>query len=361
MSYPERIKDSFFWAYRESAYKYRMFKSKKMVRDILKNQNISCLSQNEKRELSEYWKQFGCKPDYRFAQMMYGISGIRDPRFIVEPFFYYRINDKLCNFNLNMAWEDKNFYDIHFPGAPFPETIVHNIHGRFYDCNYEIISEDDAINYIKNEDEIIIKPSLETGASKNVRHLRNYEELGQVLKTYKSDFVVQKVIRQHESLSKLNNSAVNVFRVNTLRLENEIVLLPSYLRVIANDSSELNNEKDGVSIGLNHQLAIGLDSCYQLKNRAFNFEGQVFSKCLNGASFAAIKIPGCENMIKTVMELHKKIMYADIVSWDVTINENGLPAIIEINLGTPGCIVGQYCNGPFLGKYTDAVLRKVFI
>ena len=345
--------------YRRFSYYNQLFvKSRQLSTHMKAHGNIPKLTKSEKKELISYWKQYGHKPNFKFARFMYNVSKIKDPRFLEEAVFYCKVNPVLCDFKLNMAWEDKNFYDIHFAGEPFPETIVHNIHGCFYDKKYRIINKEEAMQLIRQYDSVVIKPSLDTGGGKNVKLLRNFNFLEQVLNEFGSDFIIQKVIKQHKTLEYLNDTSINVFRLNTMRVDGEIISFKPYLRVIANDMEGVEKAGYGLNIGLDNQLVIGLDQNLKLMDKAFFYNGVATNRCLNGRQFEGMQIPGCDLMIDLAKRLHKRLMYADFASWDITIDENGEPVVIELNLGNPGGLVYQYCYGPFLGEYTDSILKK---
>ena len=49
-----------------------------------------------------------------------------------------------------------------------------------------------------------------------------------------------------------------------------------------------------------------------------------------------------------------------LISWDVAIDENAEPVLIEANLQMGDIDILQPVNGPLFGELTDDVLREVF-
>ena len=49
-----------------------------------------------------------------------------------------------------------------------------------------------------------------------------------------------------------------------------------------------------------------------------------------------------------------------MISWDVTIGEDGRPILIEFNIAFGGLDVHQLPNGPIFGDLTHEVLDDVF-
>jgi len=57
--------------------------------------------------------------------------------------------------------------------------------------------------------------------------------------------------------------------------------------------------------------------------------------------------------------MHHRLMHFDLVSWDIAINKNNEPVLIEYNLSYQGTINSQIANGPLFGDLTDDVLAEV--
>ena len=64
------------------------------------------------------------------------------------------------------------------------------------------------------------------------------------------------------------------------------------------------------------------------------------------------------------MELVKlgamRLPHFRLIGWDVAIDSNNEPLIIEANLTMSGLDVIETINGPLFGEYTDKVLEEIF-
>ena len=52
-----------------------------------------------------------------------------------------------------------------------------------------------------------------------------------------------------------------------------------------------------------------------------------------------------------------------IVGWDVALDSNDNPLLIEVNIGGPGILYEQLCTGPIFGERTQEVIeycKKLF-
>ncbi len=68
-----------------------------------------------------------------------------------------------------------------------------------------------------------------------------------------------------------------------------------------------------------------------------------------------IKEIDSEEFKKKVQELHLQIPYFRVISWDIALDKNDDPVLLEMNVFGQG--VGQQAHaGPFFKEYTDEVL-----
>lgn len=49
-----------------------------------------------------------------------------------------------------------------------------------------------------------------------------------------------------------------------------------------------------------------------------------------------------------------------VASWDIAIDEDGEPVLIEYNVGGAGIDIHQYNNGPLYGKYRERIISDAF-
>lgn len=56
------------------------------------------------------------------------------------------------------------------------------------------------------------------------------------------------------------------------------------------------------------------------------------------------------------------LMIPDIrmVSWDISVTEDGVPVLIEANMGHGELDFHQMCNGPLFGGDTEKIMREVY-
>ena len=63
------------------------------------------------------------------------------------------------------------------------------------------------------------------------------------------------------------------------------------------------------------------------------------------------------SVVDMVKSMHVKVPYFKIISWDIAINNNNSPIMVEYNTYNQGLDI-QIPSGPLFGKYTDEILAK---
>ena len=309
---------------------------------------IKKLSDAEIKSINDFWGKYGVKPDYATFQWYYSVNGIIDNRYISEGVYTNFIWTVLNDMSRCKGLNDKNLLDVFYPRELLPNTIFHNINGVILDDEYRPITYDEAFKIAAKEQKIVIKPAIDSCQGNGIVCVLG-NELPDVLKRYDKDYIVQSVVKQHPSFSILNDSSVNVVRMTSLLIDQEVVILDSIIRIGAPGS--FTDHKN---------IAIGINNDGSLKEYGYTVTGEKVSKLANGFEFSGHKLEGFDEMKRIASDLHVKTPQARLIGWDLTTNQNGDVIIIEANMDFPGIGRGQDCNGPFFGEYTEKVLDMVF-
>ena len=305
----------------------------------------------------DYFKKYGFKVIKALSELYPRYNGIVSEKYIPTSIYYYYIMPYLVNMNLSMAYVDKNMYFQHLPTVRQPETVVHNLHGRYFLPKLEKeITLADAVRLLQGEESVIIKPAIESGAGRDVRLLRCREvsqcECEEILKSYQSDFIVQRVLRQHAEMARLNPTSLNTCRVYTYRCveSGEYVVLGAAVRFGGKGAHRDNACAGGGFCRINPDGSVA-DAIYHYRS----FENGSL-KALKGIEH--FKIPNYDGVIETCLSSHRRIPYMDLIGWDIAIAEDGVPALVELNQ-YPDCEMLQIVNGPMFGEHTDALMERI--
>jgi hypothetical protein len=314
------------------------------------------------REIVDYWRSFGVKVNLDWHRGYIGICGGENVhRYIPEDIYYAYIERAFCRYDLADAYGDKNEYNRIFPNVPGPETLVRCMNGRFYDREYKNLTSKQANDIIAgNNGHLIVKPSIDSGDGKNVRKLtidngkfsfgNEPTDFASLTKDYGLDFLIQHVFQQHPAMAEFHPTSVNTIRFYTLRFDDEIKVISAVFRS-GNEGRCFDNRGIPCGIKADGSLNDHATTKYFTKHEVHP---------VTGKAFRGFVIPGWQAACELVKRLHQNLRYFESVSWDITINPESQPCLMEINLNFQEVNFHQVNNGPLYGDLTDEVLTRVF-
>lgn len=331
------------------------------ITSALNSNGIHTLTQLQKKKAVSFYKSKGIRLRNTLWHQFYtGMTGDFYENYIPEDIFHPCISPKL---NQNLQWPallDKNLSYSLFREFSQPVVVIKNINGFFYEQE-ELISQNAAIKILNDTPcKFIIKPSIESGAGKNIKtfsvadgfaHGKESISLDKMFKIYKKDFLIQKFVNQSEILSSLNPTSLNTIRTMSYLREDGVYLLSSIIRIGAKGSSMDNYSQGGI--------VCGIKETGMLKSLGYKKTGEIVRAAPSGISLEGFSIPNYNLVEKMVKQLHLKIPYFKIASWDIGIDENNLPVYIECNTYRQGIGIHQITNGPLLGKFEDEILSLI--
>lgn len=321
---------------------------------------------------SDYFMNYGFKVSEVFSSLYEKAGCICSEKYIPASLYFYYISPYLLNMNLTMAYVDKNAYWRLFPDVRQPDTILHNINGRYYIPGYmreyssshlsdsqkdslSIIDKDEALSIIEKEPEYIIKPAIESGRGRDVMLCRETDDRNQIkeiLDSFGSDCIIQRVVRQHPDLAKLNPTSLNTCRVYTYLPvgKKEHIVLGSAVR-FGGEGAYRDNACTGGGFCKVHEDGRIDDRICQ-----YRFWGR--RSLLDEKGLVTPLFPAYDKVIETCLNMHRRLPYMDLVGWDIAVDESGTPVLIELNQ-YPDCEFIQLFNGPMFGEYTDSLLKAI--
>jgi hypothetical protein len=292
---------------------------------------------------------------YATHELVYSVTGEFNPRVCSELLFRTKVEFAINDQRLKHAWTDKNYFEYFFPNEDFPVAIVRNIAGVFYDNAYNVITEEKAKNLIAKYEKYAIKPTIDNGFGKNVRMITRTDDINAVFAQYGRDYIIQEIMEQYAPIAELNPSSVNVIRLISLFVNGRVSPIMAALRCGAPGSFNDNCiTADGRGM-----FVIGITEDGKLKDRAFHSCGEKISCAPNGANFTGMQIPNYESIKKLTSDVHSKLAHFGFIGFDIAIDKNGKPVIMEYNLRGPGVLYYQYVNGPLFGDRTDEIISIV--
>lgn len=235
-----------------------------------------------------------------------------------------------------------------------PKTLIQNINDSFLDENDNIISKDEAIGILRRQDCFFIKVAVDSGGGRGVMKVSGKEDINNLLKEYKRDYICQLPIDEHETLAQYNPNCVNTIRVLSLYINNQCSILSSFIRMggIGSVVDNLHSSKGtGVLVGLKPDGALhsyGIDKNYN----------RVYCSPI-GEPFIGKKILNFDKVQDFVKYWHPQIPFAKLIGWDIILNKSLDPIVIEINLDSADIAAHQIFNGPIFGNRINEVLEQM--
>lgn len=169
----------------------------------------------------------------------------------------------------------------------------------------------------------------------------------------KGTYIVQECIAQNEQPAVLYAGAVNTFRVITYLWNGEVFHVPLALR-IGQGGSYLDNAHAG-------GMFIGVNDLGELNDEGFTEFGKRYKEHPDThAVFKGYKLSFVPELIKTAKKLHLNAPQLGIISWDLTVDQNGEFVLIEANTRGQSVWFPQMANGTgAFGRNTEEILRYI--
>lgn len=294
-------------------------------------------TEEQQKEFDNYWiKNYGKKISNRWHRLYQSINGVFNVKYIPEILYSTNFEYKLNDYYKANVFSDKGFYDIIFRNEidnnwRLPKTYLVRYGEIIYDSNRNIITKQEAEEIIKTIDECVIKPTTDSSSGEGVKLLKGYKEI-------KNNFfnnleysysILQEKIIQSVKLSNLNSSSVNTFRIMTYILDSQVYVSLITLRIGCRGSFVDNSHAGNLSIavkknGILEKIAyqgIGGTEIHKYKKHPDS-----------NIIFENYKIEEVKNIVKVVKKLHLKFPEIGVISWDITLDNNDIPVIIEANL-----------------------------
>ncbi len=323
------------------------------------------LGRDRRREAVQFWRQYGVRLNTSWHRFYSALNPDVNPlHFLPEDVFSAYIEPALNRMDLALAYADKNSYGLRFPDAATPGILLRRMHGRYLDERYESLSPTSVSSLFETtQGSYMIKPALGTGGGVMVQRLeidRGDLRLGgqpvawdQVVQAYGANFVVQERQLQHPALAEFHPASLNTLRVITLRLNDEIYVCSCVFRVGSGGNCTDNVSSGGMGCGV-HLGGFLRESALDRKLQ------RVMRHPVSDKPFSGFEIPGWFEVCALVKRLHHRLPYFDIASWDIAIDPDAEPHLIEVNLQYQEVNGPQCLNGPLFGPHTEEVLAKVF-
>jgi hypothetical protein len=214
------------------------------------------------------------------------------------------------------------------------------------------------MDIVFSKSEVFIKKSVASEGGHGVYYFNtrnsSRNDLSEIIDEIGHDFVVQEALTQSQTIAQINPSSINTIRVLTLlRKDGTVKNYSTVLRMGRNGSKVDNASSGGITCGVNPDGS--------LKGVAYTADGDKFTEHPDTKiKFSDIVIPNYAQIIETVKRLHPLLPMFRLLSWDIALNKDNEPILIEVNMKYGELDFHQLNNGPIFGDDTKEILEEVF-
>lgn len=309
------------------------------------------------------WSVFGRPVDPVYYRMYHALSGVDSADYVPDDIYYTIVEPTLNDYRLGLAYADKSLSDVILQSDAFPVTVARNIGGKFYDAELGALADEELDQVSASYDRLVVKPSLETGSGRLVQvfsrrdgvlRTKSGETLtaAGLLASHGSNFVIQEYLEQHDYYRALNPTSVNGFRLTTYRsvVSDEVAVLAARLK-IGGHGEEVDNWHAG-------GVFCALDLSGQPAGRGLD-ENCRWHETIpaSGIGFSDLgPLPAFKEACELARRTAVKMRYSRILGFDMCVDRDGRPRIMEINNRFIGMFSHQCAGGGVFQEYTDEVI-----
>lgn len=315
------------------------------------------LTDEQKKEVQDFYKSMiGRGVDLYSHEYFYSRTGVFTKEYVPTNLYHCEILPRANMHPFNEAYGDKNMCDVLFPKDKVAHNVIKNMNGYYY-LEGMPVSEEEALAFCQNIDDVVIKPSM-AYSGQGVRSLTVKDgitdieglTIDQLFKKYDKNWLIQKKVKQHPAMSALNPTSVNTLRILSYRSGMEVLIIYTVVRIGKKGQVIDNQCAGGISTTVAKDGKLG-------KYAFGGYSTDNIIKTDSGVILDGYKVPSYDKAIAFVKELHLYLPFFNIVGWDVAIQENGEPILIEWNT-RPGLSQSAFCSG--MGDYTERIIRELW-
>lgn len=327
--------------------------------------NKVTLTKAQKREIREFYKKnYGRAVSLKWHRLYQSYTGEYNKDYFPEILFSTRLEPKLNPYREAEFLSDKNLLEVFFgsvEGLHIPKTYISCVKGHFRTGDSMVTTRENAEAALLNIGKCVIKKTTETCSGRDVA-ICNIQDgidsksglaIPDLLNQFGQNFVVQELIEQFEPLARLNRSSLNTFRVPTYILDGKIYHCSPVLRLGRHGAEKDNIHHGGVGVSISEAGVLG-DIAYSEKGEMYKAHPD------SNVIFSGYVIDGFSEVLKKAHQLHSRIPYLGFVSWDFSLDSNGMPVLIEVNTYRQSAGICQRFTGkPLFGDNTVKMLEKI--
>jgi len=347
----KRLKNALIYTYlrRNASASWRIrFRKTKELNPAL----FGSLDKSIEQQHRIYWRPFRRRLNIKTLRVSANLSQTPDYRYFPEEIFVSDIEPTLNNESVAKIFAVKNFYSHWYGQVPrFPNIIVNKISNEYFDVSFNRLSREQLDMLLETIDtqNVVVKPSKDSGGGKNVLIGPDLDQLKQVLENFPNVVLQERVYLDSDYCSIAGGKPVS----NRVYMYRSVVdgkwhFINSVFRMAVGQT--IDNVSGGAIVTLVKENGV-------MNGFAVDKYGhRLYAHPETNIPFNG-SLPDYDKLLDLTRYICEKIPYVRIVGVDALYDSNQQWRMIEVNLFSTSIRLAQYHGYPFFGDFTDEVVE----
>lgn len=316
-------------------------KAKKFWQQLAASKKQTVVDRKLRNKIKAYCRDaFGSSSYWPWLAVYSELRGEFKPGWIPDDYYRFKFLSDMNPETFTNLSEAKSI-DCRLFGDAIVEPMFFRTNGQYCQNGGKIMTEADVYEILRAyNNEIIIKPDHSHGGEGIM--FRQAHELQLEELPADSDLIFQRVLKQHPVLDRIYPHSINTFRVLThINDDGKIIVKFIFLR-FGRGGTRVDNTGSGggwVFIRRDGQPESTAYDNWSLPIGTHHPDTHV--------EFAKLVFPWMSKVRALCKQAHSSFPYCRIIGWDVCINDQGEPQLIEWNAQYPGFWTIEALFGPF--------------
>lgn len=318
-------------------------------------------TEEQVQEAETYWKSIlGHRIPLWWHRLYASYTGEWDPRYIPEILFSVFLEPNAFNYSDIRALDDKAYLHLFVgDGLRAPLEYV-SCHAGVVSSRGRVLRDGQLSEEIGNIGRCVIKRTRDTSSGRDVyiSDLTNGVDANsglrveEIVASLGEDWVCQELIVQHESIAAIYPDSVNTMRIVTYLTDSGVGAAPVTLRIGRDGALVDNAHAGGVFVQVRPDGTLGSEAFTEYQERFRNHPD-------SGIAFCEHRIEGVERAVEACCRRHLALGELGFISWDVCMDADCNPVLIEVNLISQAVWISQMASGEAMfGDDTPAVVSR---
>lgn len=316
-------------------------KASRIRKQVVSENGSRTVDQKLKKHIKEYCRDaFGSSSYWPWLATYAELRGEFKQGWIPVDYYRFRLLPKM-NPEKFMRFSEAKTIDHKLFNGSIITPLFFRSNGLYCDKDGVVQSKSDIQQLLHDlNDEIVIKP--DDGRGGNHIMFKHSTEISLKELPPDTDLLFQKVVHQHHELDRLYPHSVNTFRVLTYIDQEGSIQIKFIIIRFGRSGSRVDNASNGGGW-------IFVQMSGKVEPMAYNRYGiEIGNRHPDtGVEYEKLELPFLLNVINLCKDAHRSFPYTRIIGWDVFIDQQKGPRLIEWNANNPGFWEYEARFGPF--------------